>query len=287
MDWKLLDKVKVLAIQGLVSDDDLMEKLVLKGGNAIDLIHGAYQRGSLDLDFSIEEDFENIELRDLEKKVQRLLVRSFREAHLVAHDVRLTRRPSQVPTEVASFWGGYRIKFKIILEELFNELSGNVEAIRRNSLAIGRSSSTVFRIEISSFEYCREKRGHDIGGFTVFVYSPVLIVLEKFRAICQQMELYKQIVPSMHPAARARDFFDIHSVVKQFRIDLMDQENMELLKAVFDAKRVPTKYLSKIPEYREFHRPDFAAVKDTVKPGMAIKDYDFYFDYVISICPQL
>jgi hypothetical protein len=287
MDWKLLDKVKVLAIQGLVSDDDLMEKLVLKGGNAIDLIHNAYQRGSLDLDFSIEDDFQDIELRDLEKKVKELLERSFQEAHLVAHDVHLTRRPSQVPTELASFWGGYRIEFKVLPEGLFNELSGDVEAIRRNSLAIGRSSSTVFRIEISSFEYCREKRAHDVGGFTVFVYSPVLIVVEKLRAICQQMEQYRQIVPSMHPAARARDFFDIHSVVKQFGIDLSDSENIRLLKAVFDAKRVPTKYLSKIPEYREFHRPDFAAVKDTVKPGVTIRDYDFYFDYVISICPQL
>ena len=130
MDWKLLDKVKVLAIQGLVSDDDLMEKLVLKGGNAIDLIHNAYQRGSLDLDFSIEDDFQDIELPDLEKKVKELLERSFQEAHLVAHDVHLTRRPSQVPTELASFWGGYRIEFKVLPEGLFNELSGDVEAIR-------------------------------------------------------------------------------------------------------------------------------------------------------------
>ena len=34
-----LQKIKRLAIVAMFSDDDLLERLVLKGGNALDLVH--------------------------------------------------------------------------------------------------------------------------------------------------------------------------------------------------------------------------------------------------------
>lgn len=51
MDLILLEKIKKLAIISIVSDDELMEKLVLKGGNAIDLIYQVSGRASIDLIF--------------------------------------------------------------------------------------------------------------------------------------------------------------------------------------------------------------------------------------------
>ncbi|MBL7119885.1 MAG: nucleotidyl transferase AbiEii/AbiGii toxin family protein [Dehalococcoidia bacterium] len=50
MDLDLLERVKRFAIVSVVSNDELMEQLVLKGGNAIDLIYGISDRGSIDID---------------------------------------------------------------------------------------------------------------------------------------------------------------------------------------------------------------------------------------------
>jgi len=51
--------IRKLTITALFSDDVLTEKLVLKGRNAISLVYGFGSRGSLDLDFSIDQDFED------------------------------------------------------------------------------------------------------------------------------------------------------------------------------------------------------------------------------------
>jgi hypothetical protein len=45
---------------------------------------------------------------------------------------------------------------------------------------------------------------------------------------------------------------------------------------------VPLNLLGKIKDYREFHRPDFISVVNTVKGGVKLMDYDFYFDYVVA-----
>ncbi len=52
-----LERIKKLVVIAMFSDDELMERLVLKGGNALDLIHRISTRASLDLDFSMERDF--------------------------------------------------------------------------------------------------------------------------------------------------------------------------------------------------------------------------------------
>jgi predicted nucleotidyltransferase component of viral defense system len=57
MDFNEIRKNVILAI---FSDDQFLEKLVLKGGNAISLVHRLDYRTSLDLDFSMAGDFENL-----------------------------------------------------------------------------------------------------------------------------------------------------------------------------------------------------------------------------------
>jgi hypothetical protein len=61
----------------------------------------------------------------------------------------------------------------------------------------------------------------------------------------------------------------------------------ELIKRVFARKKVPLTLLGKIADFREYHRTDYARVQDTVKPGQELREFDFYFDYVLRICEDL
>ena len=67
MNLELVNKIKELAIIVLASDDQLIESIVLKGGNAIDIAYrdnNSISRTSYDLDFSIEDgDFQDDESR--------------------------------------------------------------------------------------------------------------------------------------------------------------------------------------------------------------------------------
>ena len=57
IDYKVIRKIAIVA---LFADDFLFERLVLKGGNALGLALGMSSRTSLDLDFSIENDFDDL-----------------------------------------------------------------------------------------------------------------------------------------------------------------------------------------------------------------------------------
>ena len=61
--------VRRLTIVALFSDDQLFEQIVLKGGNALNLVYGLSPRTSLDLDFSMESDFTDLD--DTRKRVFR------------------------------------------------------------------------------------------------------------------------------------------------------------------------------------------------------------------------
>ena len=61
------DEIRRLTITALFSDDELYDEIVLKGGNAISLVYGYGSRGSLDLDFSIEQDF--LEFDDTRRRI--------------------------------------------------------------------------------------------------------------------------------------------------------------------------------------------------------------------------
>ena len=56
-----LEKIRTTVIVAVCSDDYLLDRLVLKGGNALTLLHGIGFRTSLDIDFSMENDFEDLE----------------------------------------------------------------------------------------------------------------------------------------------------------------------------------------------------------------------------------
>ncbi len=287
MDLAKITQFKKLAVYAMFADDFLLERLVLKGGNAIDLIHNITARASWDLDFSIEGDFNIQEFSKIKGIIKQNIEDVFKTIGYTIFDFKMIEQPENISPEVANFWGGYLIEFKIIKIDKYDKIFPNIEALRRNSEIIGTKQKKKFTIEISKYEFCKDKKQSEINDLTIYVYSPVMIVMEKLRAICQQMPEYFPIVRKTHGKARARDFFDITILLEYFNIDLATSENYELLKNVFAAKKVPLEFLGKVKNYREFHRPDFEVVKNTIAINFNLKEYDFYFDYVIEKIQRL
>ena len=122
----------------------------------------------------------------------------------------------------------------------------------------------------------------ELDDLVVRAYSPTMIAVEKYRAICQQHPSYTL---RAHRTARARDFFDIHSIVTSRSIDLESKASRELFQAVFAAKRVPLALLRAISEQREFHRADWPSVQQSVVGPL--ESFDFYFDFVLARIPDL
>ena len=74
---------------------------------------------------------------------------------------------------------------------------------------------------------------------------------------------------------------------RTIKLDMTAPKNLNLIKLVFEAKRVPLELIGKIKDFREFHREDFKSVIDTVKPGVLLQDFDFYFDFVLHQAAKL
>jgi hypothetical protein len=104
--------------------------------------------------------------------------------------------PNQPP-----WWGGYELMFKLIAEAGYEALGGSLEAIRRNALVVGPEQQRKFSVDISKYEYCEGRVERELDSYTIYVYSPEMIVVEKLRAICQQMPEY---VLRSQPSARAQ-----------------------------------------------------------------------------------
>lgn len=202
-------------------------------------------------------------------------------------DVRLAERPEVRCPDTPDFWGGYQLEFKIVSRDEYSEKVKDIRDLRRNAQVVGPRNRKKLRVDISKCEYCAPKIPHDLDGYTVYVYPPEMIALEKFRAICQQTQEYCDAIGKSHREGRARDFFDIYTIVEHFGIDLAAPQNTDLMRRVFAAKDVPLDLISTVSDSREFHRTDFIAVESTVKPQMKIRDFDFYFDYVVRQCELL
>ncbi len=265
-----------MTITALFSDDDLLDQIVLKGGNAMSLVHGLTERSSLDLDFSMEEDFADLEVA-LEQ-MRRGLERRFAPVGLVPFDVSLLPKPSQPGEDALLWWGGYRLEFKLVDEARFFRLRGNPEQLRRESTVVGPGQLRTFSVDFSKWEYTRAKAAMELDDYTIYVYPPGMIAIEKVRAICQQMEEYKLTGKTRRP--RARDFYDIHTILTKTPFRFSQEDAVELLQATFAAKQVPVALLGKIAEQREFHRSDWPSVRGSTSGEIA--EFDHYFDFVVE-----
>ena len=160
--------------------------------------------------------------------------------------------------------------------------------MRLDSIIVDTHNRRVFKVDISKYEFCSVKNPVELDAIVIYVYTPTMIVYEKLRAICQQMDAYQEKVGSAK-TARARDFFDIYTTINRSptSVDIYSSENLYMLKEIFSIKSVPIEFLGNIKDVREFHRDNFASVLATVSPRTQIQIYDFYFDYVVEIAESL
>jgi hypothetical protein len=289
MDINKLIEIRRLAIVALFSDDDLMEVFVLKGGNAINLIYELDYRASQDIDVSMCGDFKEGELEEVRAKLERALDKTFKERGFNVFDVHLEPHPAQMDENKKDFWGGYQLEFKIIESNKFDLYLTDLAALRRRAVTVRENQKKIFKVDISKHEFCSVKEPRELEGHRIYVYTPVMLVYEKLRALCQQMEAYCTIVPTHRPRARGRDFFDIYILVekRELHAALYDPANLYLLKKIFAAKKVPLELLSMIRDEAEFHRLDFQAVMAIVAADYVLKNFDFYFNYVVQLIENL
>lgn len=275
--------IKRKIIRALVSDDEIMDDIVLKGGSAIELFYNPQNtaRFSEDLDFSLKKDFDDLNI--LRGKIESLLSREFSDSDLTPIDVKLTNQTSRHNPEPIP---GYVLEMKFITRNK-QELAGNnprKQSKMTEPLALGRRQ---FQIEFSGNEYSEGYSYLEIDNLTIQVYTPAMIVCEKLRAICQQMDEHKTANKIRSPKrGRARDFYDIHYLVQNYSLDLTRAEHLDMLREMFRVKKVPLSNLTLIGNYYAMHAADEPSLKATATLR-TLKSFKFYFDYVVGIASAL
>jgi len=194
-------------------------------------------------------------------------------AGLILFDEKLTDRPRFVPPGGNPRHGGYHARFKVIERE-FDEVLRHDQGQRR------KYRHRTYEIDISKYEYCEGKERLPVGpSASIYVYTPLMIILEKLRALCQQMPEYPY---RANPTPRPEDFYDIHMVLEQTRVPL--DVDLELLRHIFAAKEVDPRLLRLLPATREFHRQYWDKVLVSA-PGAGT--FDDHFDYVVDESARL
>ena len=272
-----LDKIKKLTLRALMSDETLMHSLVLKGGNALHLVYEITNRGSIDIDFSVEREFTTEELQIMPGWLDHILNITFRAEDLEVFDVKFIEKPKSgsIPE-----WKGYLLEFKVISKEKFNEFHDDEDAIRRNAIKLNNQSPK-YEVEISAYEYVEGATTKEIDGVILRVYTLEMILFEKIRALCQTMPEYSEIVKSARPKYRARDIYDIFIISKSGPLNL----DKDMLSEIFKAKQVPLEFINHMENLREHNRENWETVRSSISESDRdnLQDYDYYFDQVLKI----
>ena len=276
------DDIRNIILKAIFSDSDLKENLVLKGGTALKL-HNITDRSSQDLDFSIEESIRYD--KDVEgKKLQGLISDAFKQIGFLVVGFEFIEKPKKRKRDLPPFWGGYKISFAIVDTEKYQEkidlqdpnkmkeLSKYGEALENNSKKI--------EIDLSYDEYVADKDSYDLEGTTIYLYSPLMIVYEKIRASCQQLDDYKLVGDK----TRARDLYDIYkTLTNKGQIDLreavLNQDNFYILENIFQAKDVPLELMLKLDSKKTELAEDYKAKVVPQIPAKEIEKFEFLFSY--------
>ena len=272
-----LDKIKRLTLRALMSDETLMHSLVLKGGNALHLVYEIINRGSIDIDFSVEREFTEDEFKKMPIWMDYILNRTYRQEGLRVFDVRFIEKPK---TGSIPEWKGYLLEFKVIEADKADEYGKDIERMRRNAIKLN-DQSPKYEVEISAYEYVDSATKTEFEGVILRVYTLEMILFEKVRALCQTMPEYKEIVISARQKRRARDIYDICQVFDSRKLNL----EKNLLVDIFKAKQVPLELIGNLESLREYNRDNWETVIATIpeEDRSTLKSYDYYFDKVLEI----
>lgn len=275
-----LKDIRRLVITALFSDDELMEKFVLKGGNALDIVYSIGSRSSVDIDLSMPDDFSDLE--DAKQRIFKALRDRFDSAGFVVFDEKFQLKPSVMREGQNPRWGGYQVDFKIADRATYEKFGDDINELRKNAALVGPEQKRIFRIDISKYEFVESKDETEIDNYTVYVYSLAMLASEKLRAICQQMPEYQH---RRNSRPRARDFYDIHAIVTARGIELTGAENVELVRHIFAAKDVPLALIGNIKNTHDYHIVDWPAVQQEVSGEL--EEFRVYFDFVVDLAERL
>ncbi len=279
-------RIKKLILKSIVSNDTLMNKLVLKGGTCLELAYKIHSRSSKDIDFSIKDEFSNKEREQILNNLPKNFNNIFNEKGYYVFDFKIKDKPIDLPKDIKM--SGYNLSFKLISFELYKKYCNDINQLRNRAISLGQSNKKDFVIDISKYEFVDNKEIKEIDEFKIFVYPPQMLICEKLRAICQKMKEYRNKFEDID-LPRSRDFYDIYLVSENLlKVDFKKLENRELLRQVFNAKNVDLNLLLKIKEKRQIHEDDFQNVLLTdvfSKRHPAI--FDYYFEYVLDIVADL
>ncbi len=268
----------------LAGEEVLAQLLAFKGGNALAIAHGIGMRASLDLDYSlVTDEYGGVEI---EQRMRLALTEHLSSVGLILFDWSFSARPRTPSSDRDELWGGYVAEFKLIPEAEWLALGESPEKARRQSLGVspGGGASRRFRVELSRNEWCDAASFVELEeGGPVLTYSPAMIAIEKLRSLCQQMTGYEH---SSKRRARARDFYDIYSIVTDQGVNLSSPKSQSLIRSVFAAKGVPLRLLAMIEDDFEFHREEWSDVRDSI-PSTESDDFDFYAEFLLRIVRRL
>lgn len=275
-----LQQIRKAVLKAVASVDELSERFVLKGGNALDQVWRVGGRSTLDFDYSVADD--DWDSQVLKQKLLPAIEQKLDDIGMHFFDGTVENRP-----KTALDPKGYNVSFKVIAKESAAARERNLDAMRRASIPSGVAASTPrrFVIEISRGEYTAEHARHTIDGYEILVYSIPMIFCEKMRALCQQ-------IPNLglraHPTERAKDVYDLYAITTEDlheKIDPSDATLLGTLDRVFLAKTVPLSALRMLPSQREFHRAGWPGVVNAV--SKTLESYDVYYDHLDDIVGRL
>lgn len=272
-----LKKIKMAVLRALMSDEILMYGLVLKGGNALSLAYDITDRGSIDIDFSMENDFTKEEYNRINNQLNHLFEQELPKVGYFPIDIKFYEKPKSGKIKN---WKGYQIEFKLIELNFYHENRHDIEKLRRHALSLYDNNSTKYTVDISAYEYIEKSSLKEIEGMLLRVYTPEMLVIEKIRAMCQSMKRYQDIIPSAKEKKRARDLYDIHKLYKTFSSEI--NLNGELVRNIFEAKSVPLEFLYDFEVLREPYRLDWEVVLSTIHQDKPEEEFDYYFDFVVD-----
>jgi len=294
-----IEKVRRLILKAIYQNEFLSQLLVLKGGTALKL-YGITNRYSFDIDVSLfelpsHEGFEKI--LEVEFKSALEQVFEIEENYKIIY-FNFERRPQKLGSHQDRNWGGYRVEFKIVPKKDYNIafLKYKLDEERFNKALHGTyqkifKTAQPLRIDISKNEYIKNPEEKEIDGVVIKIYTPEMLLFEKLRAICQQMDEYPK--RRRKSKNRARDFFDIYLIDKKYSImaDFPKNKNKQnLLKCIFEAKEVKIELLGLIEKYKENYKQNWNSLLETL-PASEEQNYpnefEFYFDYVLKIAKSI
>jgi len=273
------EQIRLLSMIALFADDELMDHVVLKGGNVLSLLYKMANRTSMDIDASLTSDLP-WSLKETERRLIEAFGRVFGAEGLEIFDVSFLQKPKTLGDKQDKRFIGYVFTFKVMESERAKAYQDRKVRKSIEAIVVGENQQRTFRVDFSTYEFIKGKSEFEIEGYVIQAYSLELIAVEKLRAICQQFPDYPG---RKKKSSRSRDFFDIYTLVHGSYVDFTNEGTLSLVRPVFDAKEVSLDYLIRLDEVFDIHEASFQALKNTIPAGIEIHDFRFYFEFIKTI----